>query len=491
MVIPFYNKGDALKEIHAELKLQINPDDEILIIDDWSPSGVPELNCGCTRVVKPEEKLTPHLYRLNTLRNIGIREAKTDCVIILDPDCKPNPDFLRFCRILHDPAILYTGCVDRFMADGSISLDHRVPERVTAWIDTNPSLSGGGLVWGGVMMFSKNRTALSGFFDEEFDGEWGAEEHEFASRCYHAGIRLCYSMEMKVTHLYHPPSRPQRGRGSSNMDLWRRKSSDHARMLNMTAGYNPAVGVSVITMMRPKLIDQCLRSIFRGNIPVRVRLDVNGDDSAETKKALFGWRGRWCVDVVEHKRDWPAKVRNRAFQWARDKQLKYLIQIDDDMVLHPNAVQNLVHHMEQDPSLHALSGSMQGVGGNPTCIGGPLIDGAFSYYPPMKGVRESDWVGGGFTIHRVNPIIPYDERYETGYNDYDWSMVAKKDGMKLGVTGDAGSYHAVFFTPEGMRKWVNPPEYSELRYSNERFSRMRALFKEKWGFEPRAGGVMK
>lgn len=484
IVIPFYNKGESLKEVHAELKLQLDPNDSIVIVDDFSPDGVPELNCKCTRIVKPPTKLEPHVYRLNSLRNIGIRESKDDCVIILDPDCIPNPNFIKNAKALFDPSILYAGAVDRRHEDNSISLDKRIPERVSKWIDGNPSLGGGGLVWGGVMMFSKAKALSIGLFDEEFDGAWGAEEHEFASRCYHSGIRLYYSMELEVTHVNHPNTRINPSR---NMNLWTQKIRQYPANFNHLTPYKPVVGVSIMTLMRPTLIDQCLRSIFRGNLPVRVRLIINGDTSEATKKAIAPWKGRWAVEVVEQERKWPAVIRNESLEWSKRQGFKYHGFVDDDCAVFQDGLYRLVWEMERNPKLYACSGFIRYANGKETMLGGPLVRGAYSSIKKAPGVYKSDWVGGGFTVHRLDPFLPYDSSYETGYNDYDWSEQAKKKGYLLGVCGDAGAWHGAIFTREGVKDYQNPPEYRHLRYDNARHQRMSDLFKSKWGFEPRTG----
>ncbi len=467
--------------------MQIDPDEEILILDDHSPSGVPDFDCPCTRVIQPKDGLTPHIYRLNTLRNLGMANAKNDLCIILDPDCVPNPSFIRSAKALFDPSILYAGCVDRKMPDNSMVLDRRIPERVSRWIDTSPSLGGGGLVWGGIMMFSKSRVTAVGGFDEEFDGSWGAEEHEFASRCYNSGMRLYYSMELAVTHLPHPAYRPSPSR---NMALWTQKAREHEKALNHTSPYKPAVGVSVITMMRPTLIDQCLRAIFRSSLPVRVRLVVNGDDSEETKKAVAPWKGRWAIKVVEHGRKWPAVVRNESLEWSRKQGFRYHVFIDDDITVFPDSFPRLAWLMVEHPETYACSGFIKYPNGREMMLGGPLVNGAFSYLKKASGIHPSSWVGGGFTIHRLDPLIPYDGNYETGYNDYDWSMEAIKQGKKLAVCGDAGAWHGAVFTKDGVKDYTNPTDYKALRYDDERHARMRLYFKSKWGFEPRTGKVI-
>jgi len=211
-----------LIKVLDELKLQINPTDEILVVDDWSPDGLPEIDCPCTKVIRPEKHI-PHIYRLCTLRNLGLQSASHDCVVVLDPDCVPNPHFVENARKIFDPSILFGGAIDFIQEDGSIMPDPRQGEtRRSKWVDLDERYWSGVMIWGGCMMFSRSRTALTGWFDEEFNGGWGAEEHEFASRCFHGGLRLYYSIELAVTHLYHPKKTFNYDR---NLRLWREKIS--------------------------------------------------------------------------------------------------------------------------------------------------------------------------------------------------------------------------------------------------------------------------
>lgn len=486
IIIPYYNKNDLFKKTHKELKLQLDPTDEVLVIDDYSPNGVPELNCSCTRIIKPEFKLNPHQYRLNTLRNIGLSSAKYDSCLILDPDCIPNPNFIANAKKLFDPSILYAGRIHHIEADGSIRSDSRVKKDVSGWIDYGEKGQEGSMVWGGCMMFSRSKAALVGGFDEAFNGGWGAEEHEFASRMFHSGVRLYYSTELTVMHQHHYKQTPNHER---NRELWRSRVDSFKKMLNLVTPYKPSIGVSVITMMRPDILDQCLRSVFRNRIPVKVRLDINGDYSTEMKYASEAWSHRWSVETVVHDRLWPAVIRNNALRWAKEKGFKYLLFLDDDCMAYSNSIPLLAQALDSHPEAVACSGFIRNANGREMMLGGPVEGGAFHYWRKSPGVRESSWVGGGFTMHRVDPLLPYDEEYQTGYNDYDWSLKATELGHKLIVCGDAGAHHGSRLTTEGFKPYTNPPSYNRVRYDESRHAEMRKLFKKKWGVEPRMGVV--
>lgn len=483
IVIPFYEKHEALQETWKELMLQLHPDDQIIIVDDHSPSGKPEYDCPCTETIQPP-KHTPHIYRLCTLRNYGIEHAKWDTVIILDPDCVPNPRFLDYARKMSDPSVLFTGCIDKLQEDGSIKKDSRRNSGESYWCDLRDK--GGAPIWGGCMMFSKSRTKPLGWFSEDYNNGWGAEEHDFASKCYHSGMRLRYSMELQVTHQWHPKNTDGNER---NIDLWKKRREMYRNHLSTFTDWKPAIGVMVITMMRPELIDQCLRSIFRTRLPIKLRLINNGDNDEETRRICEEWGRRWTVDYVYHERKWPAMVRNESLAWAKNNGLKYLIFVDDDATVIGNGLTSLVRDMENHPEYVAISGKIRDSKNNVMLLGGPLRDDMFYYFTDRRGIWESDWVGGGYTIHRVEPYLPYDEGYQTGFNDYDWSMSAKKLGYRLGVSGDAVAWHGVRFTPKGIVRQRNRDDYNLVRYDKERHDRMRKRFMDKWGFYLQGGGV--
>lgn len=220
---------------------------------------------------------------------------------------------------------------------------------------------------------------------------------------------------------------------------------------------------------------------------MRIRLVINGDNSEATKKAVAPWRGRWAVEVVEHERKWPAVIRNESLEWSRKQGFRYHTFIDDDVAVFQDGLWRLVWEMEKNPKLYACSGFMRYANGKEMMLGGPLVRGAYSSVRKAPGVFKSDWVGGGFTVHRLDPFLLYDPAYETGYNDYDWSEQAKKLGYTLGVCGDAGAWHGAIFTRDGVKDYQNPPDYKHLRYDDGRHQRMSNLFKSKWGFEPRTG----
>lgn len=478
IIIPHYNKNKTLLEVWDELMLQINPKDEILVVDDHSDK-IPDFDCQCTKVIQPP-KHTPHIWRLNTVRNYGLEHAKHDWCIILDPDCVPNKNFIKNARKMMDASILFTGRIDREREDGSIEIDPRNNSNLSYWCDLKDK--NGAPIWGGVMMFSKSRTKLIDWFDEDYNGKWGCGETDFGAKCYHSGMRLRYSVELQVRHIYHKKNREGY---KENRELWMLKTEQYRNYLGTFTSYNPPVGVMVITMLRPKIINQCLQSVFRNRYPVKIRLINNGDEGELTRRICKEWGRRWAVDYVYHPRKWPAVVRNDTMRWSQENKFKYLMSVDDDMMIPSNGVNLLIKVLEDHPQYYAVSGIQKnGIQGVSQYIGGIIQKTHRGYvfwnYPLIPGVHKVDWIGAGYTVHRVKPMVPYDESYKTGFNDYDWCMELRKRGLQVAVANTV-AYHKHIMTSQGLKNYKTPNEYARIRYDVERHEKNNDLFKKKWG----------
>ena len=330
-------------------------------------------------------------------------------------------------------------------------------------------------------MFSKSRTKLVGWFSEEYNEGWGMAEHDFASACYHSGMRLRYSMEIAVKHLYHPPNAVN----DKNRELWKTRTEAHRKYLGTFTPYNPAVAVLMVSMMRPYYIDQGMQAIFRNNLPLKVRLVNNGDQSEKQRGKMFPWSRRWAVNYVNHQqRMLLANIRSDAIRDYSQKKYKYLILVDDDITPLGNSLVNLVSEMETHPEYHALSGYVID-GTRKRFIGGKIKDNRHYYYMPVTTeTHPADYTSSGFTITRLDNAVPFPSDWEMGWNDWDWSNEIRKRGLRIGVTGKAGAYHRQIFTSKGRIQQADSSEYNKMRYDKERHVKMAQKFKEKWGYTP-------
>src|SRR5438128_2680115 len=89
VVIASHNKHSYLKATLACLARQTLPPDEVIVIDDASDPPVGELP-GATRLVRREG--LPHLQ---AARNMGIRLARGEIVLLMDDDGLVREDYVQ------------------------------------------------------------------------------------------------------------------------------------------------------------------------------------------------------------------------------------------------------------------------------------------------------------------------------------------------------------------------------------------------------------
>lgn len=302
IVIPHYEKQEAFKKTWEALGSQLGANDEVIIIDDNSPNGPPKIEDERVRI-KYLAPLKHHIYRLCSVRNKGVKKARNDAVAILDPDCIPNPDFVENAREVFDPAILFGGFIDYLDKNGEIDkLDPRANEdRISCYVDERTR--GCAKIWGGCMMFSKSRVKKLGYFDERFNGQWGAEEHDFASRCYHSGMRLRHEEGLLVQHQYHgglsvpKPKKPIHPR--RNRRLWKKNMKRYFKKLNRATKYRPNTVVFAICKGEKENLHDYMMNKFRNHTPIKVVLIYIGKPSSKYRKDFLRyWAPRWAVNYA-------------------------------------------------------------------------------------------------------------------------------------------------------------------------------------------------
>jgi len=476
VIIPHFQKQKAFLDTAPRLLSQLEEGDEVIVVDDWSPDGF-NLVTPKLRIVRPKKNIN-HIYRLSTLRNLGLEEAVNDTCIILDPDCKIDWDFIEKVKKSFNPACVYGGRIDFQREDGGVDPDPR----------TIRGYPLGWMIWGGCMVFSKSRTKLAQvngqWFSEEFNNRWGVEDNDFANRCYHSGMVLVYAKELSCLHLYHERSfvgaHINQGIAANNL-------RDYTTSLNQVSDYKPRVGVLVVTMMRPAFLEQCLYSLARVKIPIKIYLVNQGDKSDETMAVINKWRQKWSVTYKENDSiEGLAAMKRWGMQLMKTEGMEYTVIIDDDVCLIGNCLENLVQIADMNPHLHSISGwldegvSKRMLGGNSITVPEGVS------YPRMKiipGLQEVEWVGGGFTLHRLDPMVLHDPAYLIGLEDFDYSKELKRRGLRCAVFGGAGALHKLLIKDGQAQRQGAKGKYLAIRMDRKRIRHSQEHFEEKWGFE--------
>jgi GT2 family glycosyltransferase len=103
VVVPVWNGRDCLARLLASLAAQTTRAAEVLVVDNGSHDGAPELACRCGARVIPMGRNAGFAAAVNR----GIREARGEWVAILNSDVELAPDY--FERLLATGAPFATG----------------------------------------------------------------------------------------------------------------------------------------------------------------------------------------------------------------------------------------------------------------------------------------------------------------------------------------------------------------------------------------------
>jgi glycosyltransferase involved in cell wall biosynthesis len=220
---------------------QTRKPDEIIVTDDGSGNATCSYVKGLLSTISQSsgiksefvthERTSP--YRLNTIRNNGIRKASGDLIFLIDGDVQVPRNFLLEHEEIHLNLMKKGGsalvsCVRKnIMPDGEIeegrksTWGHELDRFLYSnkWFDLNlepeQTLS--------VSTFLKSDWERVGHFDVDFDGHWGFDEVEFAYRLKKAGVRLtCHGL---VYHIDEGPGAGNRDE-TRNSQLYRKKKTE-------------------------------------------------------------------------------------------------------------------------------------------------------------------------------------------------------------------------------------------------------------------------
>lgn len=101
IIIPAYNAAQTLPACLAALQRQTQPPDEIIVVDDGSQDQTAQV----ARAYGVQLLEQPHQGPA-AARNLGIRQARGDIVLLTDADCEPEPTWVaEMMRPFADPLV--------------------------------------------------------------------------------------------------------------------------------------------------------------------------------------------------------------------------------------------------------------------------------------------------------------------------------------------------------------------------------------------------
>lgn len=240
-VVTCYESTSTIGLTLMSLFGQARRPDEIIVTDDGSSDATCSFIKGLLATISQSsgiktgfvthERTTP--YRLNTIRNNGIRKASGDLILLIDGDIQVPRNFLLEHEEIHESVEKRDGsalvsCVrknitrDGEIEEGRKSLwGHKLDRFLYSndWFELNlepeQTLS--------QSTFLKRDWERVGQFDIDFDGHWGFDEIEFAYRLKKAGVKLtCHGL---VYHIDEGPGAGNRDE-TRNSQLYRNKTAE-------------------------------------------------------------------------------------------------------------------------------------------------------------------------------------------------------------------------------------------------------------------------
>ncbi len=187
VVVPTFNRADTLPDTVGALYASDLPVDrlEVLVVDDCSTDGTGDL---LARLAAEHPTLRPVRTPVNggpaAARNLGVREARGDCVYFTDDDCLVPPGLLSsFLDFLsRHPQVAGVG-------GGLVAREDNWVSRLERWKDRVLGIQSGAprigtdfpIGFTSNMMYRKSALLEAGLFDERFKAPAG-EDIELKNR---------------------------------------------------------------------------------------------------------------------------------------------------------------------------------------------------------------------------------------------------------------------------------------------------------------------
>ena len=185
----------------ADLQKQIEPEDELIIVDQNIPPLVPPPE----RAGSQFRLIHQNKPSLTMARNLGIESAQHNHLVFLDDDIVPDPHLLAsFRRVAEEnPNCIITGIVDQADKVENIPTPGFINLK-TGEIRTNFSRPYTGEVPffpGGLALIPRNCLPKKPYFCPSFRGASQGEEIDFALRVRAAGNRMVADPRIRIFHL--------------------------------------------------------------------------------------------------------------------------------------------------------------------------------------------------------------------------------------------------------------------------------------------------
>ncbi|BAN03335.1 putative glycosaminoglycan synthase [Ilumatobacter coccineus YM16-304] len=453
VVIPVYNRRVMLGRTLACLLHQTYPLDliEVVVADDGSSDRPDEVldtfsnRFGAVKYVRQDDDG----YRLAEVRNLGVRSATHDNVIILDCDMAPVPRLVElFARhLVTFPNALYCGH-RRYVDANAVTVDsarrsinpmlalHDIEtantqagrdeaSRTTDW--RLPIYAATGdvrfekypfrVVCGGNIAFTKGLFDVAGGFDEDFT-DWGAEDAEWGFRVWNRGFYIVPVVDACGLHQEPPGGRNETDReaGRTNTTpvlvdrcpvLYRKSGNAGGHTVPLVSIYVPAYNAedTIVTAVQSAL-DQTVR-----DLEVCVVNDGSTDRTLEVLHDHFS--GVPQVRIGDQPNGGIGSASNHAVRMCRGA---FIGQLDADDELRPDAVELMLAPMLRDTRIGVSYGSHVKIDGDGKTIGKGWVAPKYCRFRLMHSMivhhfrlfRARDWYRTDGFAEDIRNAVDYD-----------------------------------------------------------------------------------
>lgn len=445
VVLPVYNRIDMLRRTMAMLTHQTYPLDliEVIIADDGSSDHPEQL------ILEFEEYFDVNYvrqkdlgYRLSHVRNLGVRAAKHDNIIILDCDMAPVPNLVELYAkwLCLEEKVLLIGHrryvdandihVEEVLKSPSVMLELPPVATKNAVMKQSPSKDWREAIYSetdnlktsphpfrasscGNVGFNRRIFSDAGPFDESFTA-WGAEDNEFGYRVMNAGYYFIPLLDALGLH-QEPPG------GREFVDREAGKLITRPMLLDMVPtyrDYDPEVQstTSTVSIYIPaynakKTIDRAIQSALDQtyrDFDIVVCNDGSTDGTGEHLDMMYSDHPK--IQIIHQANGGIGSASNACIGAARGL---YILQLDSDDELLPDAIETLLPEIRKDPAISCVYGrhykwnqqedTLEEAWYYPTFTRERMLHGMIVHHPRM--FRKRDWSRvGGFSESLLNAV---------------------------------------------------------------------------------------
>tara|TARA_Y100001954_G_scaffold198707_1_gene216200 strand:+ start:766 stop:4398 length:3633 start_codon:yes stop_codon:yes gene_type:complete len=389
IVLPVYNRIDMLRRTMAMLTHQTYPLKlmEIIIADDGSNDHPEQLILEFEDFFDVNYVRQKDLgYRLSHVRNLGVRAAKYDNIIILDCDMAPVPNLVElYAKWLSlDEKVLLIGhrryvdandvTIESVMTNPSVMLELPPVATKNAVMRNSPSRDWREAIYNetdnlrqsphpfrvsscGNVAFHRRIFSDAGPFDEAFTA-WGAEDNEFGYRVMNAGYYFIPILDALGLH-QEPPG------GREFVDREAGKLVTRPMLLDMVPTYRdydpdvqsttPMVSVFFPVINAIDSIEKTINSVLNQSyrdFDIVICDFGSTDGTRELLTDVYGENSR--IMILQEENIGISAASNICIENASGM---YLLQLEEGDQLEPNTIENLLPVIDSSPGNSCVYGN--------------------------------------------------------------------------------------------------------------------------------------